>query len=151
MRTRFSQRFISPYFAPFERRIYGLTGGRFQISSLLTPVLILHTIGAKSGQRRETPLVCWPRPDGSFLVAGSNWGKQQHPAWTANLLAHRDAAVVFRRRTIRVQAELLEGQAREAAWTVLESTFPGYREYERTSERRVRIFRLVPVAGADPR
>jgi deazaflavin-dependent oxidoreductase (nitroreductase family) len=144
MRTGFARRVFLPHMAPVELWIYRRTGGRFQLSALLLPSLVLITTGAKSGARRETPLMCVFRPDGSFLVGGSNWGQQHHPAWTANLLAHPAAQVVFRRRTIGVRARLLAGNERESAWTEIEAQFPGYREYETTAKRRIRIFSLDP-------
>jgi deazaflavin-dependent oxidoreductase (nitroreductase family) len=108
------------------------------------PSLVLVTTGAKTGLRRETPLMCWPRPDGSYLVSGSNWGQAAHPAWTANLLAHPDAEIVVRGRRIPVHATLLAGAEREALWPLLEAQWPGYREYERRAGRELRIFRLAP-------
>jgi len=144
MRTRFARRFLSPHFASVQQRIYRLTGNRLQISALLMPTLILHTTGAKTGLRRETPLICFPEDGGTFLIAGSNWGHSHHPAWTANLIAHPDVDVVRKRRTIRMHAELLAGDEREAVWPLLESQFPGYRRYEQTAAREVRVFRLTP-------
>jgi deazaflavin-dependent oxidoreductase (nitroreductase family) len=144
MRTRFARRLFLPYIAPAQLWLYRRTGGRFQLSALLVPSLVLVTTGAKSGLRRETPLMCLPRPDGSFLVGGSNWGQPQHPAWTANLLAHPDAQIVMSRRTVPVRARLLAGAERETAWTLLEAQFPGYREYETQANRRIRIFSLDP-------
>jgi deazaflavin-dependent oxidoreductase (nitroreductase family) len=144
MRTRFAHRFVSPYFARLQQWLYHRTGNRFQISALLAPTLILHTTGAKTGQRRETPLLCWPEPDGSFVVSGSNWGKARHPAWTANLVAQPKAEITYKRRTFPVLAVLLDGAEREAIWPVLEKQFPSYRQYEVVAERRVRIFRLSP-------
>ena len=143
MRTPFAQRFISPHFAPLQQRLYRLTRGRFQISALLAPTIILHTVGAKSGLARETPLLTWPEPDGSFLVAGSNWGKPAHPAWTHNLIAHPDVDVVYRRGVVPMRAEQITDTAeREQVWPVLEAQFPTYRQYENTAGRQVRIFRL---------
>jgi deazaflavin-dependent oxidoreductase (nitroreductase family) len=146
MRTRFARRFFLPYMQPVELWLLRRTGGRFQLSSLLLSSLVLITTGAKSGLRRETPLICHPRPDGSFLVGGSNWGQEQHPGWTANLIAEPDAEIVFRRRTLAVRARLLDGAEREAAWAFIETRFPGYRKYETTAKRRVRIFSLEPRA-----
>jgi deazaflavin-dependent oxidoreductase (nitroreductase family) len=125
--------------------LYRKTGGRFQLSALLVPSLVLITTGAKTGQRRETPLICFPRPDGSYLVCGSNWGRAQHPAWTTNLLKTPDAEIVVSRKTLRVTAQLLGDQAREEVWPVLEAQWPGYRDYERQAGRPLRIFRLVPT------
>jgi deazaflavin-dependent oxidoreductase (nitroreductase family) len=144
MRTRFARQVFLPHLAPVQLWLYRRTGGRFQLSALLVPSLVLSTTGAKSGLRRETPLMCLPCPDGSFLVGGSNWGQEHHPAWTANLLAHPDAEVVISRRRVAVRARLLKDEDREAAWTLIESQFPGYRGYEATANRRIRIFRLEP-------
>jgi len=147
MRTRFAQRFISPLFPPLHLRLYKWTGGRFNLTSLIVPSLVLETTGAKSGLKRETPLMCWPRPDGTYLVAGSNWGQEHHPAWTGNLLANPEASIVISGKHIAVKAELLVGDEREAAWAILEAQWPGYREYEATTGgRKVRIFRLVPTS-----
>jgi deazaflavin-dependent oxidoreductase (nitroreductase family) len=144
MRTRFAHRVFTPYIAPMQMWLYRRTGGRFQLSALLLPALLLVTTGARSGLRRETPLMCLPQRDGSYLVSGSNWGQPQHPAWTANLLAHPDAEIVVKRRTIPVRAQLLDGAERVAAWALLEAQFPDYRGYERMAGRPVRIFRLIP-------
>jgi deazaflavin-dependent oxidoreductase (nitroreductase family) len=130
--------------APAQLWLYRLTRGRVQFSALLVPSLVLVTTGARSGLRRETPLMCWPRPDGSYLVCGSNWARPAHPAWTANLLAQPEAEIVVRRRRIPVVAQLLQGAERDAAWPVLEAQWPRYREYERQAGRPLRIFRLVP-------
>jgi deazaflavin-dependent oxidoreductase (nitroreductase family) len=148
MRTGPARRLLLPHMAPMQMWLFRRTGGRFQLSALLLPSLVLITTGAKSGLRRETPLMCLPRPDGSFLVGGSNWGQPHHPAWTANLLAHPDAEVIFRRRTVGVRARLLAGHERETAWTLFETQFPGYRRYETAANRRIRIFSLEPRAQA---
>jgi deazaflavin-dependent oxidoreductase (nitroreductase family) len=144
MRTSFAHRVFTPYVAPLQMWLYRVTRGRVQLSSMIVPSLVLVTTGAKSGLRRETPLMCWPRADGSYLVSGSNWGRSHHPAWTANLLAHPDAEIVVSRRRIPVHATLLEGAEREALWPLLEAQWPGYREYERRAGRELRIFRLTP-------
>jgi len=144
MRTRFARQVFLPHMAPVQMWIYRRTGGRFQLSALLLPSLVLITTGAKSGLRRETPLMCLPRADGSFLIGGSNWGQEHHPAWTANLIAHPDAEVVVSRRTVKVRARLLAGDERESAYALIEAQFPGYRQYETTAKRRIRIFSLEP-------
>jgi deazaflavin-dependent oxidoreductase (nitroreductase family) len=144
MRTDVAHRFVTPYLAPVQLWLYRRTGGRFHLSALLVPSLVLVTTGAKTGRRRETPLMCVPQPNGGYLVSGSNWGRPHHPAWTTNLIAQPDAEIVIRRRTVPIRARLLEGAEREDAWRVLEAQFPDYRAYERKAGRPVRIFRLEP-------
>jgi deazaflavin-dependent oxidoreductase (nitroreductase family) len=146
MRTRPMQRYFAPFFPGLQMRLYKWSGGRFQLSALLVPSLVLIHVGSRTGQRRETPLICWPQRDGSYLIAGSNWGQANHPAWTGNLLAHPQAEIVIARRHRQVEAELLVGAEREAAWPILEAQWPGYRDYERQAGREIRIFRLVPRA-----
>lgn len=148
MRISFARRCVLPIFPPAQMWLLRVTGGRFNITELLVPSLILEHVGAKSGIVRHTPLMCFPRPDGSYLIAGSNWGQPTHPAWTANLLANPGASITVRRRTVAVTAALLSGAEREAAWPVLEAQWPGYREYERIAGRKVRIFRLT-LSAAD--
>lgn len=145
MRTRLAHRLILPVFPPLHLRLYRLTRGRVNISSLLVPTLILHTTGAKTGYERETPLMTVPEPGGSYLVSGSNWGLPQHPAWTANLIAHPHAVIEVGRRRQDVVAELLSDAARAEAWPLLEAHFPGYRSYETAAHRQMRIFRLTPL------
>lgn len=120
-----------------------LTRGRVQASGLLVPSLVLHTTGAKSGSPRETALMYCP--DGNnMLVTGSNFARDEHPAWTANLKRHPDAAVSMHGRRIPVRAALVGPDERDAVWRQLEENWPGYREYERAAGRELRIFRLTP-------
>jgi deazaflavin-dependent oxidoreductase (nitroreductase family) len=145
MRSGFAQRHIAPHLAGLQLWLYRRTGNRFQISALLVPSLILVTRGARTGLRRETPLMCWPQGDGTFFVAGTNWGRPNHPAWTANLIADPEAEIVYRRQHQHAKAHLLDADERIVTWSVLEAQWPRYRDYERVSGRSVRIFRLSPV------
>jgi deazaflavin-dependent oxidoreductase (nitroreductase family) len=130
---------------PLERVAARLTGGRLgPISGVVVPSLTLHTIGAKTGQPRETQLMCCPLEDGTIYITGSNFARPEHPAWTWNLMAHPDAEVDFRGARIPVRAELVPDSERERTWAILEANWPGYRGYERTSGRQLRIFHLTP-------
>jgi deazaflavin-dependent oxidoreductase (nitroreductase family) len=143
-RTRFFRAVGPAIMPPMERGIAFLTRGRVQMSGLLVPSLLLRTVGAKTGLERETPLMYCPEPHGRMLVTGSNFARETHPAWTANLLAHPDAVAIVRGRPIPVHAELIGDDEREAVWAYLQRQWPGYRDYERASGRVLRIFRLVP-------
>lgn len=147
-RTRFFRRVGPRAMPPLERGIARLTGGRVQLSGLLVPSLVLHTIGAVSGLERDTPLMYCPESGGRMLVTGSNFARETHPAWTANLLAHPDAAVSVRGRRFPVHATRVGADELEQVWEALERQWPGYRQYERASGRALRIFRLEPVADS---
>lgn len=144
-RTLFFRRVGPTIMPPLERMMTFLTRGRVQLSGLLVPSLVLHTIGAKSGVERDSTLMYCPEPQGRILVTGSNFARGDHPAWTANLLKNPDAAVSIRGRRIPVHATLVSDDEREAVWAWIEKQWPGYRGYEVASGRVLRIFRLVPT------
>ncbi len=130
---------------PVDRLLSRLTGGRVVLSGSLVPSLVLESTGARTGQRRTTPLACLPDEDGSFLVVGSNFGRERHPAWTANLQAHPRATVTYRGRTVPVEATLLDGARKAEVWPRLTAVWPNYDRYTEASGRDLRVFRLVPV------
>jgi deazaflavin-dependent oxidoreductase (nitroreductase family) len=142
-RTALFRRVGPKIMPPLERVMNRLTGGRVQFSGLGVPTLVLHTIGAKSGLERDTVLMYCPDGD-EMLVVGSNFARDRHPAWTANLLAHPDAAVSRHGRRTDVRATPLDDVERELTWPKLERNWPGYRQYEVAAGRTLRVFRLTP-------
>ena len=132
---------------PVDRLLSRITGGRVVLSGSLVPSLVLESTGAKTGRRRTTPLACLPEDDGSFLVVGSNFGRERHPAWTANLRAHPGATVTFRGRTIPVRAALLSAEEKAAVWPRLTAVWPNYDRYTEVSGRDLRVFRLAPTSA----
>ncbi|MFF8711429.1 nitroreductase family deazaflavin-dependent oxidoreductase [Streptomyces sp. NPDC015184] len=147
---------IAPHVVPtMDRTVHRLTRGRVLLSAQMLPGLVLTVPGARSGQPRVTPLACMPEygDDGGgrggggaetgWILIGSNFGRPGHPAWTANLLAGPDKAVVNRRgRDIPVRAVLLKGAAREAVWRRALEFWPPYAAYQARVEREIRLFRL---------
>ena len=135
---------------PVERLLNRLSGGRLQVSALLVPSLVLHSTGARSGEPRDTYLMYTPDGPGRAIVAGSAFAQGKHPAWTYNLLAHPEAAISVRGRRLPVRATLVGDDERDAVWALIEKQWPGYRGYERTSGRMVRLFRLQLLADRGP-
>jgi deazaflavin-dependent oxidoreductase (nitroreductase family) len=116
------------------RSLYGLPG------------MVLHTTGAKSGKPRSNPLL-YARDGDDFIVVGTNFGQLKHPAWTANLRAHPEAAVEVAGVTLPVTAQIIEGEQWQSVFDRLVAIYPGYAMYlERRSELPPRLFRLVPQA-----
>lgn len=145
-RLTFFRRFVGPHvLPPLERFLTRVTRGRLQLTDLIVPSLTLHTVGAKSGEPRDAPLMYTPDGRGRAIVAGTNWAGARHPAWTANLLAHPDAEITVRGRRLAVRATLIADHEREATWAILDAQWPGFREYERLSGRTARLFVLQPV------
>ncbi|MQY07769.1 nitroreductase family deazaflavin-dependent oxidoreductase [Actinomadura macrotermitis] len=129
---------------PLDRALHRLTGGRVLLGQSLVPSLVLTTVGAKSGEPREAPLACLPEAGGTWVVVGSNFGREKHPAWTGNLLKNPEATVSFRGRRTPVTARLLTGEERAEVWPRLLTVWPVYDRYVERSGRELRVFRLTP-------
>ncbi|MEU6037389.1 nitroreductase/quinone reductase family protein [Actinomadura sp. NPDC047616] len=144
----------SPWFAkvgpkivpPLDKALHRLTGGRFLLGQAIVPSLVLTTTGAVSGLPRRAPLACMPEPDGSWIVVGSNFGREKHPSWSGNLLKNPDAEVSYRGRTVPVTAHLLDDAERAEIWPRLLKTWPVYARYADRVTRQLRVFRLTPRA-----
>jgi deazaflavin-dependent oxidoreductase (nitroreductase family) len=122
------------------------TKGRLSVSGFDRVGLVTST-GAKSGQPRTHPLNLIDDSDG-LLAIGSNYGRPNHPAWSANLLAHPECTVEFRGSPARYRAELLSGDARASAWATAVDFYAGYEGYRATcAPREIRVFRLRPIGG----
>lgn len=132
-------------FAPVDRWLFRRSAGHWTVlGRSQLPCLLLTTTGRRSGQPRTQQLLYAPDGDG-YVVVGSNWGQQHHPAWSGNLLAHPDATVTVGARTVPVRAVLATGAERERLWTMLVALWPAYDTYlERAGGRPLRLFRLEP-------
>lgn len=129
---------------PLDRALHRLSGGRFLLGQSLVPSLLLTTTGALSGEPRQAPLACMPLEEGGWIVVGSNFGREKHPAWTGNLLKNPAAEVSFRGRRVPVTARLLEGEERTEIWPRLLKVWPVYDRYVQRVDRELRVFRLTP-------
>jgi deazaflavin-dependent oxidoreductase (nitroreductase family) len=136
---------VAPRVVPaMDKIVHRLSGGRVLLSAQMLPGVVLTAVGAKSGLPRRTPLACMPEEGGTFVLVGSNFGRPDHPAWTANLLRNPEAEVSWKGRDIPVRAVLLAGEDREAAWAALLRFWPPYGAYAARVEREIRLFRLTP-------
>jgi deazaflavin-dependent oxidoreductase (nitroreductase family) len=108
---------------------------------------LVTTTGAKSGRPRPQPLALIDDGDG-LLAIGSNYGREKHPGWSANLLAHPDCTVELNGTRAPYRAEPLAGDERAAAWATANDVYAGYENYRlNCTPRQIRIFRLRPLAG----
>jgi deazaflavin-dependent oxidoreductase (nitroreductase family) len=135
---------VGPKVVPHvDRFLHKVSGGKFISSGGLLPSLVLTTTGAKTGQKRTTPLATKPEGTGWFVV-GSNFGRDTHPAWTANLMKNPDAEVSFQGKTTPVRAHLLTPEEKAETWPHLVKFWPNYDVYTERSGRDLRVFRLDP-------
>lgn len=111
------------------------------------PVLLIETIGRRSGERRETALTYlpYPYPDGDrFVVIASVLGEPRHPAWYLNLQADPQIAITVGARRFAVVARDAEGEERERIWDALIQVSPDYAQYRSRTDRRIPVVVLSP-------
>ena len=121
-----------------HKRVYRLTGGKVGGRIGKLPVLLLTTIGRKSGQPRTQPLAYTRAGDG-YAVIASKGGAPQHPLWYLNLRANPLAEVTVGRETWKVRARDAEGEERERLWHTLADLYPGYDRYAQKTSRRIPV------------
>ena len=131
---------------PIDKVLIPRTNGRLS-SAGIDRVGLVTTTGAKSGLQRTHPLTLIDDSDG-LLAIGSNYGRPQHPGWSANLLAHPECTVEFMAPAAPYRAELLTGDARASAWATAVDVYAGYASYRvACAPREIRVFRLRPIGG----
>ncbi|WP_346053673.1 MULTISPECIES: nitroreductase family deazaflavin-dependent oxidoreductase [Amycolatopsis] len=106
-------------------------------------MLVLHTVGRRSGQARETPVTWFADGDGWLLVASG--GGDRHPDWYANLMANPDRAAIelHGQDRVPVTPRRLEGAEREQAWQRIVAAQPRYAKYQAKRERKYPVVRLT--------
>ena len=127
----------------FHGALYELSGGSIGGRMFGMDVLLLTTTGAKTGERRTTPLMYLPDGDNLVIVA-SNGGNDTHPAWWHNLNANPQAEVQLRREKLAVQAETANDEERGRLWPKLVELYGGYQGYEDGTKRKIPVVILRP-------
>lgn len=123
-----------------------LTGGR--VSSMYpASVVLLTTVGVRSGLPRTIPLLCVPDTDHIILVA-SNYGGSSHPAWYRNLLGNPRVEVLAGRRSGTYLASVItDPDERERAWNLALDRYAGFDDYDkRAADRTIPLVRLERTA-----
>jgi len=127
--------------------IYQASGGRIgHRFPGAPPMLLLEHVGAKSGERRTSPLAYVDDGADAVLVA-SKGGYPKHPAWFHNLKANPDAKVQIGRERRAVHARVATDAERERLWPMAVATYSGYAEYQERTERQIPLVVLEPRAG----
>lgn len=85
--------------------------------------------------------------DGGLLLVGSNWGRERHPSWSANLKAAQRVTARKRGQLFVASVRLLNGAERDEAWSMALAHWPNYQlAQDRAGRRQFRLFLLTPAA-----
>lgn len=123
---------------------YHLSGGRVGGKQAHYSMLLLETVGRKTGKARTHTLL-YVRDGEHFVVIASNNGRPRHPAWYHNLMAHSQAWIQAGRDRFEVLAETANAEERERLWGLLLKVYPPYREYTKRTAREFPIVVLKPL------
>ena len=108
------------------------------------PLLLLTTTGARSGQRRTTPMM-YIREGERLLVIASNAGAPKHPDWYHNLVAHPHVTVEVGKETFDATAVVTEGEERQRFWASTIEKYPFFADHQ------AKVTRQIPVVALERR
>jgi deazaflavin-dependent oxidoreductase (nitroreductase family) len=106
-------------------------------------ILLLHTVGRKSGQSHITPIAYF-FTEGFYFLVGSNWGKDTQAAWYHNLMAHPGATIEVNGKAIPVEAMQAQGAEYDRLWQYAVEHHPPYNHYKEMTRRHIPIIILRP-------
>ena len=133
-------RTILPLYAWLYQRTNGKVGGNVQG----LPVLLLTTIGRKTGKKRIAPLGYFEQ-DGCYVITASYAGSDHHPGWFHNLRNNPRVALQIRDKRLTAIAEPADPTLRQQLWDKLVELAPGYATYQ---ERTTRVIPMVLLQRA---
>jgi len=119
----------------------GQVGGQFAGA----PLLLLHTVGAKTGQPRVNPMM-YRKLGGSYAVFASKAGAPRHPDWYHNLVANPNVEAEIGTQTHKLRARVAQGEERERIWTEHKTENPGFADYETRTTRQIPVVILEPAS-----
>jgi F420H(2)-dependent quinone reductase len=123
--------------------VYRATSGRLLGRMGKNPLLLLNTIGRKSGKKRTTPLLYVVNGE-DFVIIASKGGAPTQPAWYLNLKANPDVTVEVGERKVRVRAEEVAGEEKARLWQKMSEIYPTYDDYQKKTEREIPLLVLHP-------
>ena len=143
--TRWGVRLIGRVVSPLQRLLYRWTGGRVSLTGG-APVLMLTTVGHRTGRRRTVPLF-YLRDGGRLVVCNVNPGFERTNPWVLNLRAHPKALVQIRREVFEVAGREASPAELERYWPRLTETWPAYQTFFDQGGQRY-VFILDRMAGS---
>ena len=111
------------------------------------PIVVITSIGAKSGKVRKNPVMRVER-DGKYLAVASKGGAPENPDWYANLVTHREADLQDGPVKKSYRVRVLDGEERADWWKYAVETWPTYGEYQKKTDRAIPLFLLEPISSS---
>ncbi|HET7421260.1 MAG TPA: nitroreductase/quinone reductase family protein [Candidatus Dormibacteraeota bacterium] len=124
------------------QKVKGPEPGRF----MGFPVLVLTTVGARTGKERSTVLGGFPDGEDAWLVIASKGGAATHPAWFLNIAHNPDKVwVQIGGRKFKARCESLTGKERDDAYARVAAAARTYASYPKKTDREIPVLRVTPA------
>ena len=133
-------------FARDQVDLYERSGGTEGTEQGGKPVIVLTSVGAKTGKLRKAPLMRVEH-EGKYAVVASLGGAPQHPVWYYNLIAHPHVELQDGPVKKDYEAREVHGEEYATWFERAVAAWPDYAEYTKKTSRIMPIFVLTPVAG----
>ncbi|MFZ0996324.1 MAG: nitroreductase family deazaflavin-dependent oxidoreductase [Candidatus Dormiibacterota bacterium] len=118
----------------------GKVGGPFAGA----PLLLIHSVGASSGESHINPVMYLP-DKGRYIVFASKGGAPTNPSWYHNLKAHPDVTIEVGSETVEVRAAEVQGAEHDQLYSRQAAAYPQFAEYQRKTTRLIPVMALTPT------
>ena len=132
----YNQRIIEEF-----RSNQGKVGGHFAN----TPLLLVHTQGAQSGQERVNP-VAYLKEGDHYVIIASKGGADDNPDWYYNLKANPKVTVEVGTETFDARAEITQEPERSDLYAKMAAKNPGFAEYAKRTKRVIPVIKLARLS-----
>jgi F420H(2)-dependent quinone reductase len=136
---------LKDIFTRIHALLLRITNGRLGNQLGRQSVLLLHTVGRKSGKPYDTPLSYYQDGE-NYLIVASNWGKENPPDWFLNLVEHPGTTILVKRSAHQVVARQAEGDEYIRLWEFITHQNSMYLGYQKRMMRRIPVVVLTPVS-----
>jgi F420H(2)-dependent quinone reductase len=124
---------------------YAASGGAEAADMKGKPIILLTTVGAKTGKLRKTPLMRVEH-DGQYAVVASLGGAPKHPVWYHNIVKNPRVELQDGSVTRDYDAREVFGDEKAVWWERAVAAWPDYAEYQKKTDRQIPVFVLTPVS-----
>lgn len=121
------------------------SGGREANTMRDVPIIVLTSVGARTGKLRKTPLMRVEH-EGRYAVVASMGGAPTHPVWYHNVVAHPRVELQDGGDKRDYDARELAGAERQEWWARALAVWPDYDAYQARTDRVIPVFLLEPTA-----
>jgi F420H(2)-dependent quinone reductase len=123
---------------------YEQSGGTEATDMKGKPIILLTTVGAKTGKLRKTPLMRVEH-DGEYAIVASLGGAPKHPVWYHNVVKNPRVELQDGGIAREYEAREVFGDEKAVWWERAVAAWPDYAEYQKKTDRQIPVFVLSPV------